>query len=219
MAMVADRRFKVLIVDDEQINIQVLTAAFRDDYELLVARNGDEAVIMTAEQRPDLVLLDVMMPGMNGFEVCRILKSNPELAEIPVIFLTAMDSSEAQITGLGLGGVDYITKPIIFDQLRLRMHNHLEIKRRNDIIKQQRDELEQRKLELESALARIKRLEGVIPICMHCKSIRDDNAVWQRLEQYIVDHSDAHFSHGICPTCIKERYPDLVDQFPAKPDA
>ncbi len=205
--------FTILVVDDEPINVQVLTAALRGTYGIITALSGNDAICQIKEHHPDLILLDVMMPDLDGFEVCSSIKQDPAFADIPVIFLTAMDSIEAELRGLGLGGIDYMTKPINIDLLRVRVRNHLELKERNDIIKGQRDLLERQKAELEAALERVKRLEGVIPICMHCKSIRDDNSSWQQLEKYICDHSDAHFSHGICPRCIKEHYPDIADEF------
>jgi response regulator RpfG family c-di-GMP phosphodiesterase len=128
---------------------------------------------------------------------------------VPVIFLTAMDSSEGEAKGLSLGGIDYLSKPVNFDLLKLRVRNHIELKDRNDMVREQRDLLARQKAELEEALARIKQLEGVIPICMHCKSIRSDDASWQQLEAYISDHTDALFSHGICPTCFEHFYPGI----------
>lgn len=208
-----DKRFRILVVDDEPINIQVLTAALRAEYDIHPAQSGNDAIQCVKEHAPDLILLDVMMPGLNGFEVCSSIKQDPAFVDIPVIFLTAMDSLEGELRGLGLGGMDYMTKPINIELLKLRVRNHLELKQRNDIIREQRDLLEQQKVELEAALERVKHLEGVIPICMYCKSIRDDNATWQQLEKYICEHSDAQFSHGICPACIKEHYPGIEDDF------
>lgn len=140
-----------------------------------------------------------MMPDITGFEVCTIIKADKRFADIPIIFLTALDIQEDQLQGLELGGIDYLTKPINFALLRLRVRNHLELKSRNDLIKEQRDLLE-------VALARVKQLEGIIPICMFCKKIRDDQQSWHQLETYISDHSEAMFSHGICPHCSEEQY-------------
>ena len=89
------------------------------------------------------------------------------------------------------------------DLLRLRVKNHIESKERNDLLREQRDLLIKQKEELEAALARIKRLEGTIPICAYCKKIRDDQQSWKQLETYISEHSEALFSHGICPDCYE----------------
>jgi PleD family two-component response regulator len=193
-----ERRFKILAVDDEPINIRLITAALKGDYDIITALNGHDAIDLLAEQKPDLVLLDVMMPDLSGFDVCKIIKTEEMYVDIPVIFLTALDTLEGQLQGFELGGIDYLSKPINFTLLRLRVRNHLELKRRNDLIKEQRDLLE-------AALARVKQLEGVIPICAYCKKIRDDKQNWHQLERYITDHSDAMFSHGACPECAAEQ--------------
>lgn len=200
------RRARILVVDDEQINIQVLEAALRENYDIESALGGHEAIRKVKLRLPDLILLDVMMPDLNGFDVCAIIKADPMFADIPIIFLTAMDNLEGELQGLAAGGIDYLNKPFMIDQIRLRVRNHLELKLRNDLIHEQRDQLARQKEELEATLARVRRLEGIIPICMYCKSIRNDENTWQQLEVYISAHSDAKFSHGICPKCLeKER--------------
>jgi DNA-binding response OmpR family regulator len=181
-------RAKILIVDDEPVNIRLLAGALKRDYEISSSLNGFEAIRDIKDQRPDLILLDIMMPDMSGFDVCRVIRSDEAFSSIPIIFITAMDTFEGEVEGLEAGGIDYLSKPVNLDLLKLRVHNHLELKRRSDLIREQRDLLDSQKKELESALARIKRLEGVIPICMHCKSIRCDDESWHKLEEYISDH-------------------------------
>jgi len=192
------KRFKILIVDDEFSNIDVISAALEDEYDIFTAMNGHDAVSQLKQHTIELILLDVIMPDINGFEVCKIIKANPLYVDIPVIFLTALDSREGTRQGLDVGAVDYLTKPVDLDLLKLRVRNHTESKERSDLIKEQRDLLE-------AALARIKRLEGIIPICMYCKKIRDDQNSWHQLETYISQHSEAMFSHGACPDCAKEQ--------------
>ncbi|HIJ94313.1 MAG TPA: response regulator [Desulfuromonadales bacterium] len=162
------------------------------------------ALSLAQAEKPDLVLLDVMMPGMNGFEVCETMKADPGLAGIPVIFVTALEKSLDESRGLSLGAIDYITKPISPDLVLLRVRNHLELKLQRDQLCRQRDELAHQKAELEESLRRIRRLEGIISICMYCKKIRSEDKSWQQLEQYVCEHSDAQFSHGICPECFKD---------------
>jgi hypothetical protein len=101
-------------------------------------------------------------------------------------------------------------KPINLTLLKLRVRNHIEVKRRNDLYKEQRDFVAFQKKELEEVLGRVRHLKGIIPICMHCKSIRDTGQSWQMLETYISEHSEAIFSHGICPTCVTNHYPELA---------
>lgn len=204
-----NKRFRILVVDDELINIQVVTAALKDEYDVVTAQNGYDAISQLKEHKPDLILLDVMMPDLNGFDVCGIIRADGAFADIPIIFLTAMDSAEGEMRGLELGGIDYLAKPVNFVLLKLRVRNHLELKERNDLVRQQRDLLARRTEELEAALARVKRLEGIIPICMHCKSIRNDSESWQQLESYFTENSDALFSHGICPACLAKHYPGV----------
>ena len=196
---------KILIVDDEPINIQVLERALDNKYDTFSANNGYDAIRLVKERKPDLILLDVMMPDLNGFDVCKIIKSDENFADIPILFLTAMDTISGEVTGLQLGGIDYLSKPVNFDLLNLRVRNHIELKKRSDFIKEQRDIVNRKNEELEAALARVKRLEGIIPICMYCKKIREDNDVWKQLEQYICEHSEALFSHGVCPHCAEEQ--------------
>lgn len=206
------KRFKILIVDDEPINLRVMTSVLKADYDLLTALNGYEAISQLKEHRPDLILLDVMMPELDGFEVCSIIKSDATFADIPVIFLTALDSHEGELRGLEIGGTDYLTKPVNFALLKLRVRNHIELKERNDQVREQRDLLEVQKTELEAALARVKRLEGIIPICMYCKSIRTDQDSWQQLETYLCEHTDALLSHGMCPTCFAQQYEKITGE-------
>jgi PleD family two-component response regulator len=207
-----DRKARILIVDDEPINIKVLDGALKSEYNVIKAFNGCDAIALVKEHHPDLIILDVMMPSLDGFEVCRIIKSDEAFVDTPVIFLTGMDTPEGEIQGLGLGGIDYLVKPVTVDLLRLRVRNHIELKMRNDLVKEQRDLLVRQKEELEEAFARIKRLEGIIPICMYCKSIRNDDTTWQQLEEYFSEHTDALLSHGICPTCLVQHYPEIAEK-------
>ena len=176
-----DNRFKILAVDDEPVNILLIESALEDEYEIFVALSGHDAISQLKEQKPDMILLDVMMPDISGFDVCKMIKSSAEFADIPIIFLTAMDSREDSRMGLDIGGIDYLTKPVDFDLLKLRVRNHIELKQRNDLVKEQRDLLALQKEELELALARVKQLEGIIPICSYCKKIKDDKSSWHQL--------------------------------------
>ena len=193
-----DKRYRILAVDDEYINTQVIKSLLREEYDVLTALNGQEAIDQVKRYMPDLILLDVMMPDMSGFEVCKIIKDDAQSADIPIIFLTALDTHDGQLEGLELGAIDYLTKPIKFQLLKLRVRNHI-------AMIEQRDQLLRKNEELEGALARVKQLEGIIPICMYCKKIRDDQQSWQQLESYISNHSEARFSHGMCPQCAEEQ--------------
>ncbi|HMB00133.1 MAG TPA: response regulator [Spirochaetota bacterium] len=119
---------KLLIVEDSQVNIEILVAALQDDYKLSVARDGKQALKAVRQVRPDLVLLDIMMPEMDGFETCTKLKEQPDTKEIPVIFLTGLTKQENKTMGFEVGGVDYITKPFELPEVRARINTHLALR-------------------------------------------------------------------------------------------
>jgi putative two-component system response regulator len=126
-------RSTLLLVDDNATNLQVLRSALEGaGHKLLAARNGQAALTIARKARPDLILLDIMMPEMDGYEVCRRLKAHADTRHIPVIFLTALSDVEDEARGLALGAVDYITKPLHPELVRARVHNHLELKRYRD---------------------------------------------------------------------------------------
>jgi len=127
-----DKKQTVLIVDDVTQNIVILNSTLKDQYNTLFAKSGEEALKIAKENKPDLILLDVMMPGMNGFEVCKALKNYEDLKNIPVIFVTALNDSGNESEGLNLGAVDYIRKPYNIDIVKLRVRNHLKMKEYRD---------------------------------------------------------------------------------------
>ncbi|CAK0743299.1 two-component system, chemotaxis family, response regulator WspR [Azospirillaceae bacterium] len=126
----------ILIVDDEPINLDILVDIFEDDYEISIAVNGEQALELAHRVRPDLILLDVMMPGINGYEVCTNLKLDSATADIPVIFITGLSEDQAESQGLDVGAVDYVTKPINPKIIRRRVSNHLELKKARDRLAQ-----------------------------------------------------------------------------------
>ncbi len=127
---------KVLIVDDETTNIRVLTEILRNHYQLRFATDGSKALEIAVQQSIDLILLDVIMPEMDGYEVCRRLKDDDRTRSIPVIFVTSMGEEEDEAQGFSLGGVDYITKPVSPPIVRARVKNHLELKEQRDLLEQ-----------------------------------------------------------------------------------
>lgn len=128
------KRQTVMIVDDTPANIEILSESLGDEYELFFATSGFDALELIRADKPDLILLDIMMPGMDGFELCRILKGEPSTRDIPIIFVTAMIEEEQEIKGLELGAIDYLTKPISPHIVRARVKNHLELKRYRDLL-------------------------------------------------------------------------------------
>lgn len=134
----------VLIVDDVPENIQVLLSTLKDDFLILGATNGKDAIELSLGKRqPDIILLDVLMPDMDGYEVCRRIKANERTKDIPVVFVTVLDGVEDELKGLELGAVDYITKPINPRLARARIHNHLELKQYRDNLQKMLKEKEE----------------------------------------------------------------------------
>ncbi|MDZ4161251.1 MAG: diguanylate cyclase [Burkholderiales bacterium] len=144
---------KILAIDDAPVNLKTLVAALSDEYDLQIATSGERGLAYASASPPDLILLDVMMPGMDGYEVCRRLKADPRTQSVPVVFVTALTEIEAESVGLELGAVDYITKPINVQIARIRIHNHIEREHMRQELQAQRDEM--------ARLARIDPLTGV----------------------------------------------------------
>lgn len=124
---ITSSKAKILVVDDEPTNLRVLKQVLQEQYRLMFARSGQEALELVQRDTPQLILLDIMMPGMTGYEVCRLLKADPRTASIPVIFVTALQDELDETTGFEVGAVDYITKPISPAIVRARVHTHLSL--------------------------------------------------------------------------------------------
>ena len=133
MTQAPDQRPRLLLVDDEPTNLQVLRHVLQADYRLLFATDGARALQVAREQRPDLVLLDIMMPNMDGYAVCCALKADAATASIPVIFITALDDSQDETAGFDVGGVDYLTKPVSPPVVRARVRTHLSLVRMDEL--------------------------------------------------------------------------------------
>lgn len=143
---------RILVVDDVVTNVQLLAQALEPaGYEILVAQNGRDALRIAERAQPGLILMDVMMPGLDGVATCRLLKQNPELADIPVIFITALDERESVVKGFTAGGVDYIVKPFHPEEVLRRVENHLNLHRLARSLEQSNRELKLRLAELERA--------------------------------------------------------------------
>jgi CheY-like chemotaxis protein len=194
---------KILVVDDNTANIDVMLRFLEPlGYELAIATSGEKALRVAERFEPDLVLLDVMMPGMDGFEICRRLKAPPLSLVAPVIFVTAKKETDDIVKGFQSGGVDYVSKPIRQEEVASRIETHLRLRH---MISVQAELIDQ----LQAARGELKILSGLLPICSYCKKIRDDQGYWHQIEAYIHKHSDAEFSHGLCEACATKLYPDL----------
>jgi DNA-binding response OmpR family regulator len=206
----------ILIVDDNPTNLDVLLNYLESfGFKVLVAENGESALKRVGYAKPDIILLDVMMPGIDGFETCRRLKADEGTKNIPIIFMTALTDTIDKVKGFEAGAVDYITKPLHHAELMARLTAHLsirslqvELQEKNEHLQQAMSAREKLIKELQQALDNIKVLSGLLPICSSCKKIRDDQGYWNQIESYIQSHSEALFTHGICPDCVKELYGD-----------
>lgn len=205
--MQAANKQKILIVDDERFNLNILVDILKPDYNIIVAKNGKQAIVRAMSNLPDMILLDIVMPEMDGFEVCKNLKENEQTKDIPIIFISALGETQKKVKCFSLGGVDYITKPFRAGEVLARVKTHLALRMMQKQLEKKNAQLESQKRELERTLAEISTLRGILPICANCKKIRDDTGYWNQVEKYIVEHSDAKFSHGICPDCFRKLYP------------
>ena len=206
MAYEVSKQFKVLVTDDSPEILLLSTMLLRRaGYDVLEASTGTECLDAVQKHHPDLVLLDVMLPDMTGIEVCRQIKSDTSLEDIFVILASEVKvSSERQAEGLDSGADAYIILPISNKEFLARVHAGERIKRAEDALREKEREQEELVSQLKEALAEIKTLKGFIPICASCKKIRDDEGYWDQLEAYISKHTDAKFTHGLCPECAEK---------------
>ena len=181
MATQADKP-RILIVDDIPENVRMLMELLKNDYATIPATNGETALKKARQDPvPDLILLDIIMPVINGYEVCRQLKENPATAHVPVIFITAVSEAMDEAKAFRLGGVDYVTKPFNPVTVTARVKTHIDLARTMRKLKE--------------ALAKVKTLSGLLPICSNCKKVRDDKGYWNQIEAYI----DAPFRSQLQP--------------------
>jgi diguanylate cyclase (GGDEF)-like protein len=155
-----EERQKILIVDDTPANIQILNEVLQGTYDIFFATNGPDGIRIAQRELPDLILLDIMMPEMDGYEVCSKIKTDQLTRQIPVIFITAMSNAEDEAKGLELGAIDYITKPLSPPIVNARVKNHLALKRHRDILVKLTTELDKKNREL-NTLARKDALTGL----------------------------------------------------------
>ncbi len=197
---------KILIAEDETVSRLMLQSVLtRWGYEVVVAQNGIEAwQQLQTDTTLRLAVLDWMMPGMDGIDVCRKVRQGQHERYIYIILLTARDAKEDLVEALEAGADDYVTKPFNREELRSRL-------RVGERVLALEQALAQKVRDLEEALAHVKRLQGLLPICMHCKSIRDDANTWHKLEAYIEEHAEVMFSHSLCDACLHQYYPEEVE--------
>ena len=199
--MVLDQSITILVAEDNSLVRKEINRGLRmRGYErIMEAANGREAFDKACSHRPDIVLMDIRMPELSGLKAARQIQ---DCCPTPVVILTAYKSQDFVQKAGKAGVVAYLTKPPKPEELERAIT--IAMARHSDLM-----ELRRLNKELELALDEVKRLRGILPICANCKKIRDDQGYWQHIETYIRDHSEADFSHGICPDCVRELYPDF----------
>ncbi|HVM62628.1 MAG TPA: response regulator [Verrucomicrobiae bacterium] len=187
---------RILIAEDDVVSRRLVEATLTKwGYGVVVTTDGIQALeALKKPGAPSLAVLDWMMPGMDGAEVCRRARAEVTDRSLYIILLTAKDRKEDIVEGLTAGADDYIIKP--FDRAELKARINV-----GERIIRLQAELSARVKELELALANVKLLQGLLPICCYCKKIRNDQNYWQQVDTYIAEHSEAQFTHGICPEC------------------
>ncbi len=199
-----EEEIKILIVDDDpDVRFATSRVAKNAGYSVLEAATGEEALKTARKEKPDIILLDVVLPDVSGSDICRQIKAEECFKGTFVIMTSGFKtSSDEQARGLDNGADGYIARPVSNRELTARINAMVRIM----VAERQRDHLID---ELRQALSKIKQLSGLLPICMHCKKIRDDKGYWNQLEAYIQENTDAEFSHSICRECAQRHYPDL----------
>ncbi|HSK09423.1 MAG TPA: response regulator transcription factor [Vicinamibacterales bacterium] len=189
---------RILIADDDPVSRRLLERALAEwGYEVVLAAGGTEAWnVLLAPDRPALAVLDWMMPGVDGPELCRRIRALEGRAPMYLILLTARGEPDDVAAGLDSGADDYVVKPFDRAELRARL-------RVGERVLRLQGDLADRVRDLEAALANVKQLQGLLPMCAYCKKVRDDGNYWQQVEQYLSERTDARFSHSICPGCYE----------------
>jgi DNA-binding response OmpR family regulator len=199
----------ILIAEDDPASATLLAEFLKmEGHEVAIALDGAEAWENIEQARdPQLILLDWQMPVMDGMEVVRRVQSLQNAPPAHIIMLTSRGNKEDIIAALEAGAHDYLAKPFDPGELRARIGVGCRLI-------QLQVALADKLAELRQAIEQVKTLRGIVPICSNCKKIRDDEGYWNQVDAYISKHSEAQFTHGICPDCIKKLYPglDIKDQ-------
>jgi DNA-binding response OmpR family regulator len=196
---------RVLIAeDDAALRLALEVQLQRWGYDPIVCDDGTSArAVLQRADPPPMAILDWTMPGVDGIDLCREVRTNPDLHSMYVVLLTANDRTDQMVAGLDGGADEYITKPFDWSVLCARLKSGARIAALQQ-------SLAQRVRELQTALDTVKQLSGLLPICSYCKRIRkDDGDYWQQLEAYLAEHSEAEFSHSVCPECLERARQDL----------
>lgn len=196
---------RILIAEDDPTSRLILEDMLAEwNYPVIAVEDGKQALdILTSPNPPQLAILDWLMPEMDGPDVCRILRRAHGSTPQYLILLTSKRAKADIVAGLQAGADDYITKPFDANELLARL-------RVGERFLRLQSELANRIDELEDALSHVRRLQGILPICSYCNRIRDDQDYWRDVTSYLSEFSDAMLSHGICPQCLQEHFPEVA---------
>ena len=207
----------ILIVDDSPDQHLLLRSILaKAGHADIVAAESAQAAFVTLNldgtdlaANVELILMDILMPGLDGVTACRRIKDKDHLRDVPIIMITAANDFSHLKEAFAAGAMDYISKPVNSVELLARVSSALALKNEMNRRKAREAELRRSNDDLQRALKEVKVLRGLIPICASCKKIRNDGGFWQQLEEYLGEHSEAEFSHGLCQPCIKKLYPGV----------
>lgn len=194
---------RVLLAEDETVTRRLLEAQMtRFGFEVISVADGLVAWnLLQSPDAPSLVVLDWNMPGLDGPDVCRRMRESTRSGYTYMLLVTARNAKSDVVQGLSAGADDFISKPVDPDELHARLRTGERIVRLEQTLGSQVKELQ-------AAAEHVRELQGMIPICMHCKRIRNQSQIWEKVETYIEQRSDAKFSHALCAECLDTHYPD-----------
>lgn len=203
----------ILVVDDDEAGRYATSRILRQmGFAVKEASTGAEALRISME-KPDLVVLDINLPDMSGLEVCKRIKASPVTKTIPVLHLSATYiDTKSRVTGLDSGADGYLIHPVESEELVATINALLRMKRAEELASKAIEERDRTIKQLGEALLQVKTLRALLPICMHCRKIRDDQGYWQQIEAYFSKHTETQFSHGICEDCLKKHYPEDAEE-------
>lgn len=210
----AKKDIRILIAEDDYLVGEMVRGMLLEMGYVIIgqASDGLEATELTQSLRPDIVLMDIKMPDMDGLQATRLIH---ERSPTPVVVLTAYETSELLQEASAAGVGAYLVKPPnprdmdrAITIAMARFKDMIELRHLNAELQQRYEERDKLVHELQDALAKVKMLSGLLPICASCKKIRDDQGYWKQIEVYIRDHSEAEFTHGLCPDCARKHYPE-----------
>ncbi len=206
------KEIKIILVEDDYLVKELIKHILSElelGYKIIGnASNGKDAIELVCSLKPDIVMMDIKMPKMSGIDAAKIIQ---EKCPTPIVFLTAYEDSDLIDEVSEAGAAAYLVKPLnknlVEQTITIALARHKDIMEVRRLNKELKNKIE----ELEKASAEIKSLRGFIPICSNCKKIRDDDGYWEEVSSYISEHSEAKFTHGMCPDCMEKLYGDIMN--------